>query len=249
MSQTRILALVRHNVVLVGREPGPMISRIVMPLVVVTLLRPLYTAAQGRQVGTEQAISGTLVLFSLLGMSLVGAAMLNERLWHTFDRLRATPARPLELVVGKALPVLGQLLLQQGAMIGYGVAVLGLRPASPGLLVVAVLAWAMTLLGLGSAVGTLVRSGAELSVTIDIGSVLLTSFAGALVPLAELPGWAQAVARLSPGYWAMRAFTGALHGDAGSTLRAAVVLLGVAALAGAATTIRVTRGWGRSDLL
>jgi ABC-2 type transport system permease protein len=243
----RIGALVRHNLTLAAREPGPMISRIVMPVAVVLALRPLYTSALGgAQRGTAQAVVGMLVMFSLLGMSVVGNAVLTERSWHTFDRLRASPARPLEIMVGKAVPIGLLVVVQQVVILTLGVAVLGLRVASYGLLATAVAAWACALLCFGSALAVLVRGHADLSAATDIGSMLFTCLGGALVPLATLPGWARAVAPVSPGYWAMRGIGAALAGDAGTTLAAAAALTGAAALAAAVAGWRITRGWGRS---
>lgn len=47
-SLARTGALVRHNLLLMLREPGPLLSRLIMPLAFLTLLRPLYLSAQGR---------------------------------------------------------------------------------------------------------------------------------------------------------------------------------------------------------
>ena len=50
----RVTALVRHNTTLMLREPGPVISRLVQPLVLITLMHPLYApalAADGAQAG------------------------------------------------------------------------------------------------------------------------------------------------------------------------------------------------------
>jgi ABC-2 type transport system permease protein len=242
--------MVRHNLILVGREPGPMISRIVMPVVIVLVLRPLYTSALGGQArGTAQAVVGMLVMFSLLGMSVVGNAVLTERSWHTLDRLRATPARPVELLAGKAVPVLLLVLTQQAVVLGLGVGVLHLHVTSYGLLGLAVATWAATLLCLGSALAMVVRSHAELSAAIDIGSIILTCLGGALVPLSTMPGWARTIAPASPGYWAMRCLHAALDGDVHTALTSAGVLSGVAALAATVAGVRLAHGWGRSRLL
>ncbi|MBX6355679.1 MAG: ABC transporter permease [Micromonosporaceae bacterium] len=245
----RFAAVARHNAVLFAREPGPAIGRIVMPLVFVSLLRPLYQAAQGRAAGTTQAVAGTLVLFSLLGMSLVGWAIVTERGWRTLDRLRATPARTIELVAGKAVPVIVLLLAQQAVLIGYAVAVLGLRPANYAMLALAVLGWAVALLGMGSAIGALARSHSELSLVVDTGSVVLGGLAGAMVPLSTMPGWARAAAPASPGYWAMQSISGALDGDTGTALRAIGVLLAIGIAAGAVAAARIARGWRRGHPL
>jgi ABC-2 type transport system permease protein len=60
-------------------------------------------------------------------------------------------------------------------------------------------------------------------------SPVLSALGGAMVPLTTLPGWAQAIAPASPGYWAMSALRSAVLGLAAGTLRAAGVLLAIAA--------------------
>jgi ABC-2 type transport system permease protein len=237
--------LVRHNTSVLLHEPGPLIGRLVMPLMMLLAMRPLYRAAQGTA-GTAQAVVGSLVMFSLLALSVVGTSILSERAWRTWDRLRATPVRPLELLVGKAVPVLGVLAAQQVVVLGFGVVAFGMRVADPGLLVAACAAWGLALLGMGSAVGLLARSYGQLSAVLDIGAFFLTTLGGALVPLSTLPGWVRAVAPLSPGYWGADCLRHAAAGDAGRTLTGVGVLLAVAAGTGAIAAWRVARGWGRA---
>lgn len=244
----RMLALVRHNTTLLLREPGPLLSRLTMPLVAVAVFEPLDRAALGAG-GPAQAVTGMLVLFSMLGLSIVGTSIVTERLWHTWDRLRTTPARPLELVAGKAVPVLGALFVQQAAILGFGAGVEGMHVADLALLVLAVALWSMTLLAIGSALALVVRSQAEFAAAQDIGSFIATSLGGALVPLSRLPAWARHVAPASPGYWAMSAFRGALSGDPRLLVHAAGVLLAVTAAATGLAAWRVTRGGSRSSRL
>lgn len=245
----RLGALIRHNFGLMLREPGPLVSRIVMPVVLMTVLRPLYAAALPSGGGTRQTVTGILVMFSLLGMSVTGASILSERVWHTADRLRTSPAHPAEVLVGKAVPVLALVVAQQAALLGYGVVVLGLRVTDLGLLLAAVLAWAIALLGLGAAIATLARSQGGLSAATNVGGLVCTCLGGALVPLATMPAWARDLAPASPGYWAMRALGGALAGDAGTTLRGAGVLVVVGLVAATVAGAKLARGWGRARLL
>ncbi|GHJ48673.1 hypothetical protein Cs7R123_60150 [Catellatospora sp. TT07R-123] len=244
----RSAVLIRHNLALLAAEPGAVISRIVMPLAIITVLRPLYTAAIGAS-GTAYAVTGALVLFSLLGLSIVGGSLLTERTWHTLDRVRTTPARPVEILLGKAIPLGGVLLAQQAVVFGYGVVVMGMRVARPDLLALAALAWAATLLALGALAAVLVRSHSELGAVNDLGALVLTTLGGAMVPLSLLPAWARTIAPASPGYWAMRAMHGAVDGDPRTTLTSAAVLVTIALAATALATWRMSRGWGRSRLL
>jgi ABC-2 type transport system permease protein len=235
----RVTALARHNATLMLREPGPAVSRLIQPLVLITLMRPLYVAAlarDGEQAGTIQVVTGMLVMFSLLALSVVGTGILTERSWRTWDRLRATPARAAELLVAKALPA-------------FALLVFGLNVADPALLALAVASWALALLGIGTALGATLRSQSELNVAYDIGGLLFSALGGALIPAAELPGWARAIAPASPGYWAMAALREALRGQAGPTVRDAAVLAAVAAVAGAVAAWRMSRSLPRSRLL
>jgi ABC-2 type transport system permease protein len=248
----RSAALVRHNTTLLLREPGPVLSRLLMPLVAVLVFTPLdraALAAEGRASGTVQAVTGVLVLFSMLALSVAGSGILTERFWHTWDRLRSTPARSTELLAGKVIPALVVLLVQQALVLLLGVTVLGMPADHCGLLAIAVATWSVTLLCVGAALGTLLRSQAEFSAVQDISSFLFTSLGGALVPLADLPGWAQRIAPASPAYWAMSALHAALAGQLGQLARAEGVLLGLAVLAGALAAWRMNRGWGRSQLI
>jgi ABC-2 type transport system permease protein len=238
-------AIIRHNTILMLREPGPLASRLILPLAFLAILHPLYEAAQGRSAGVGQAVIATLVTFSLLALSLVGGSILTERIFHTWERLRASAARPAEVLVGKAVPVMAALLAQQVLIVGFGVVVLGLTVASLPLLALAMVTWTLALLALGVALGVLARSFAELSAAYDIGGMILSSLGGALVPLAAMPGWVRHVAPVSPGYWVAAALRAALRGDSAGTLSASAALLGFALALGLVAALRARRGWGR----
>jgi ABC-2 type transport system permease protein len=241
-------ALVRHNTALLLREPGPLISRMVLPLAFLITLRPLYTAAQGSYQGTTQAVLGALVTFSLLAMSIVGASVLNERVWHTWNRLRAVPVRPAELLAGKGIPVLGALLAQQLVVLAAGMA-LGMRVDNPGLLALVLLAWTLVLLAIGTALGVFASSYGALSAGYDVGGLVLSSLGGALVPISTMPGPIAAIAPVSPGYWAVSGLRAATEGSVSTALTASAVLVGFAVLASLIAAWRIGRGWGRSAKL
>ncbi|GAA4586352.1 hypothetical protein GCM10023194_32300 [Planotetraspora phitsanulokensis] len=244
-SAARTGALVRHNLLLMLREPGPLLSRMILPLVFIVLLRPLYVAAQGRTAGTEQAVVGTVVTFSLLALSISGSAILTERLGRTWDRLRGAPLHPAEMLIGKAVPVFAAMLAQQLLIVGFAVCVLGLNVPHPLLLLAVLLSWSCALLGLGALLGVLARSMGELSAAYDIGGMLLSSLGGALVPLAVLPPWVADAAPISPGYWAVRGLHAALAGDTRTLAGACGVLLCVALVCDILTSVRLRGRSGR----
>jgi ABC-2 type transport system permease protein len=242
----RTAAIIRHNTILMLREPGPLAGRLILPLIFLTLLHPLYQAAQGQAAGIGQAVIATLVTFSLLALSIVGGSVLTERVWHTWERIRATAVRPAELLAGKAVPAMAALLAQQALIIGVGVAAFGLAVHALPLLVLALLAWTLALLGMGAAIGVIARSFSELSIFYDLGGMVLSSLGGALVPLAVMPAWVRHVAPASPGYWAVSALKAALGGDGPATLRASAVLAAFAVAFGLLAAVRAGRGTVRS---
>lgn len=243
-SARRLGVLVRHNFVLRRRDPGHVISYLVMPMVLMLAFKPLLTRSVPDS-GT-QAVLGMLVMFSVLSLSIVGTAMLTERTWHTWDRLRATPVSTAELLAGKAIPVFALLVGQQALLLVFGSLAVGMPAVrAPGLLVLAVTVWGFTLLALGAALSTLVRSHGELSAVCDVGALAVSTLGGALVPVSMLPGWAGHVAPFSPGYWAMKMLNGAIVGDTAAVLGSAALLGGVGAVAALLACVRLDRGLGR----
>jgi ABC-2 type transport system permease protein len=246
LASSGLAVLVRHNLLLMRREPGPLLSRMILPVAFLTLLRPLYLAAwHGAAAGNQQAVIATLVTFSLLALSISGSAILTERLGRTWDRLRATSLPPLSILAGKAIPAYAVLLGQQAFIIGFATACFALRVPHPALLLAVLLTWSCTLLCLGALLGVVVRSVGALSASYDIGGMLLSSMGGALVPLAVLPHWVRSVAPASPGYWAARSLRSAFTGDAHGVLLGCLVLAGVAVTCGAIASMRLRGTAGR----
>lgn len=240
----RIAVLARHNALLRLRDPAAPLVYLAMPMMMMYVLRPLYGAALPEH-GDVQAVVGMLVLFSTLSISIVGSSMLVERTWHTWERLRATPASTAELLLGKAVPVFVLLIAQQALLLGFAGAVLGLPMVRVlPMLVIAVLCWSFALLALGSLLAALVRSHGELSVVSDIGGFAFSILGGALLPVALMPPWAQYAAPFSPGYWAVAMMHSALAGDAAGTLTPAAVLGAVGLLAGALACLRLRTSLG-----
>jgi ABC-2 type transport system permease protein len=242
-------ALARHTTMLMLREPGPLASRTILPLAFLLLLHPLYEQAQRGDQGVIQAVVAALVTFSLMAMSIAGSSILTERIWHTWERVRATVTSPGEQLIGKAVPVIGALLLQQAVVLVFGVAALGLRVAAVPLLVLVVLAWSVTVTGMGAALGLTARSLGALSACYDIGGMILSSLGGALVPLAVMPLWIRHVAPASPGYWAVSALEAAMRGHASRAVGASGVLTCFAAAAVLVAVLRIRGSWGRSSRL
>ena len=240
--------LIKHNVILRLRDPGQLISYIAVPMVLMLVFKPLYVHALAS--GTVQAVTGPLVMFSVFALAIVGNSILVEREWRTWDRLRASRASQAELLIGKTVPVFLALIVQQLVLLVYGCLIVGLPFPKPfGYALLAVVVWGFTLLAMGSALATVVRSHSDLFLATDLGAIVISSLGGVVVPISLMPGWAASAARFSPGYWGLTMIQAAVRGDAGETLRAGAVCLAVGAAFGGFAVYRLSRGWGRSKLL
>ncbi|MBB5873492.1 ABC-2 type transport system permease protein [Allocatelliglobosispora scoriae] len=240
--------MARHNVIIRLRDPGQMISYIVAPMILMVVLKPLYVKAVDG--GAVQVVTGLLVMFSVFAIAIAGSSILVERHWQTWDRLRQTRASAAEMLLGKIIPIFVVMVVQQSILIVYGCLVIGIPiPKSVGYMALAIAVWAFCLLAIGAALATLARSLGELGVISDVSAITLSSFGGALVPLSIMPGWAQAAAHASPGYWALQMMQAAIRGDGPGVLVPAGVLLGLGIVAGAFAVSRLTKGWGRTRLL
>jgi ABC-2 type transport system permease protein len=124
----------------------------------------------------------------------------GERFQRTLGYLLVTPAPRLPLFLGRALPVVLNGFLVATFALFVGGAIVGIDvPASayPALVVAALVsAFACTGFGLlGAGFGLLLR---EQGVLANILFGLLLIFTGANVPVAELPGWMQAISEVTP---------------------------------------------------
>jgi ABC-2 type transport system permease protein len=239
-SALRVAALTRHNLLLRRRDPHNLIAYLIIPMILIALFKPMLTKAVPD--GAVQAVCGQLVLFSTLSLQIAGLSLLSERTWRTWEMLRATPATAAELLIGKTVPVLAVLLLQQGVVIGYGAAAAGMTVAGPPfLLLPALLVWSVTLLAAASLLATLVHSHSQLAVLTDTGAIALSAVGGALLPASMLPPILRHLAPASPGYWAISLLKAAVRGDAAGTLAPAAVLGAIAVVVGTLACLRLRR--------
>ncbi|MFD3683625.1 ABC transporter permease [Nocardiopsis sp. NPDC058631] len=135
------------------------------------------------------------------------------------------------------------LVVQQMILIVFGAQVVDMPvTGSPALILFAVCVWSAALLAIGVALAGVVRSHGELAAVCDIGALTVSALGGALAPIAMMPAWAQTIAPISPGYWAVAMLKAAVAGESGTVVQAALVLMAVAVVAGALACLRISRG-------
>lgn len=243
----RLRALVRHTLILIMCDRGPIVAFIAMPMLMMVAFRPVYTASNGTVSGTVRVTIGAMILFSLITLNIVGQNLFNERTWRTWDRLRTSPASSIELLLGKVIPFYLLLLGQQAILLLFSIAVFRLHINGPADPLVIMLSWSAAVLAMGLMLASVVRTLGQLATITDIGAITITVLGGGLSPVHEMPGWMQSLAPYSPGYWAIGGYQEAISGrfDA-ALLRPVAVLVAIAISAMTVAAWRTTSRFGAS---
>jgi ABC-2 type transport system permease protein len=206
------VAIIRHEFRVMLSDPSTLVFIIFMPLLMVALMQNLFEAVLDSQGftnanGSEFAVPGMAVGFAAFGVSFAGFTFFRDHGWGTWDRLRATPASSVDLIVGKVVPSivvtitqLGLLFLLSGVLFGFRIS------GSIAGIALTIVVLALSLCAFGMAVTAVSRTSQQLNAIGSVGAFAMAMLGGAWVPVAAMPGWAQAIAPFMPTYWAMRSF-------------------------------------------
>lgn len=163
------------------------------------------------------ALVGVVVVsFATLGLGAFSRTISDEQQGGTLEVLLTVPA-PLAVILGGAFVV--PLALTALEIVVYGVTAAGLGTRFPlGATLLAVPALVLTIasfcaLGvLSAAFIVLTKRGDPFTLLATRATTLL---AGSLFPIAVLPGWLQAVGKVVPAYYGLRAMRSTLLSGAG----------------------------------
>jgi ABC-2 type transport system permease protein len=240
------MVIFRQELRILRRDPLPVLSLVLMPLVLMAFVRPeraFVLVGQGHPGanGAEEAVPGMTVLFAFFLVSFVPFAFFREHGWGTWERLRATPASSVDIVVGKSLPRVGVGIVELVVIMVAGVVLFDLDVrGQPAALLPLIVAFSVCLVLLGVAATALSRTAQQASAFAFTGMVLFGAIGGAFVPFSVLPGWAQTIAPVTPTYWAMRGMRSVvLDGRGlGGVLAPTAMLLAMSALFAVVALVR-----------
>jgi ABC-2 type transport system permease protein len=212
ISVHRLGVIIGHELRLLRRDPLPVIVLVVFPIITMAFLKPAFRPAlvqsgHPHANGAEQVVPGQATVNGFFIVGLTTFAFFAEFGWATWDRLRASQASNLEVILGKAVPRVVMSIAQFVVVFAIGIPLFDLTVRGPLVsLVPLVAALAVCLTLLGIAVTALCRSVQQANAFSTVGLVVFGAVGGALVPFNVLPGWAQTIAPVTPTYWAMRGF-------------------------------------------
>lgn len=239
---TAIVAVVKQQLLIIRRDPWFLCIMFFMPLVVMPLFKQtmglsLQASGYVKATGAEQVVPGQAVMFGFFVGGSAGFCLFREHGWRTWDRLRASSASSRSLLIGFMIPWVLMLTIFQVALFTAGGLALGLRlnGGSPIAELAVMIGYSLCVVSLIMLVSSTLRTVNQVSAFQNVGAMAFAGLGGALVPLTQLPGWAQAVGPVTPAYWAMRGHRSVLLDSGGL----ADVLLPVGVLIGSSVVMMV----------
>jgi ABC-2 type transport system permease protein len=248
MSLRRLGVILAHEGRLIRRDPYPLLVLVVFPIIDMAFLKAAFRAAlvqsgHPHANGSEQVVPGQAAMMAFFVVSLVTFAFFSEFTWGTWDRLRASSATSIEIVLGKAIPRVAMVLAQFVVVFLAGVVIFDLHIRGETIaLVPLVAAFSICLVLLGVAVTAFCRTAQQAGSFASAGMVLFGAIGGALVPISVLPDWARAIAPATPTYWVMRGFRAViLDGRGLGAVTAPIAVLGAMTVLFAIVALRRMR--------
>ncbi len=205
------------------------------------------TSAGQRQripTGFEQAVPGSMVMFTLLVLFTTGGILLTiERRQGLLRRLASAPISRGAVVLGKWLArmTLGVIQIGYALLVGGLVLRVNWGPDLPALALV-LLAYAGLAASLGIVLGNLGRTEGQVVALGVISTNVLAAIGGCWWPIEITPQWVQKLAMAVPTGWAMDAVHKLVSFGAGpAAVLPHLIVLSVAALAAGWAAARTFR--------
>jgi ABC-2 type transport system permease protein len=135
--------------------------------------------------------------------------LVRERKQGTFLRLQVAPVTRAHVMAGKAAACFVAVLSVIGVMILLGVW-LGMRPRSPGLLLVSSVSVAACFAGVMMLMSVIGKTEEAVSGAAWGANMLMAMFGGAMVPLVFMPNFMKLLSDYSPVKWSILALEGSI---------------------------------------
>jgi len=181
---------------------------------------------------------GMALLFLMFAVSYGGRSLLTERAQGTLPRLLVSPTTVAQILAGKVLGIFLTGTAQMAILIAASSLLFGLRWGDPLGVAALILATVFGATGWGVLLTVLARTPNQAA---NLGTALMLIFGllgGSFFDINNLPGWVQAVSKITPNAWGLDGFTTLALGNGleslGGTLLGllvmGIVLFGIAVL-------------------
>jgi ABC-2 type transport system permease protein len=151
------------------------------------------------------------MVWGLMGVALGFAiTLVRERTHGTLLRLRMAPVTRARLLAGKSLACFVTCMLAMLFLLVFGAVALGVRAASPLLLLVAMAATAVSFTGIMMTASVMGKTEQAVAGSAWGAMMPFAMIGGGMIPLIAMPPWLVEVSNFSPFKWAIYALEGAV---------------------------------------
>ncbi|CAA7602685.1 ABC-2 family transporter protein [Acididesulfobacillus acetoxydans] len=180
-----------------------------------------------------QIVPGYTVMFVFYIMITILRSLFKERQSGILERVRTTPLKAFQYMLGMWLPQVIAAMVQITALFAFGHWLLQLQLYNYGLLFLLSLALSLCATALGMMLTVLVGSENQGMALVQLVSLGGAALSGLWVPLDMLPAGMQTLAHFLPQYWAMQGYQTLLFhtGNLGTLWQGIGILTGIALVA------------------
>ncbi|MEK7848762.1 MAG: ABC transporter permease [Chloroflexota bacterium] len=214
MSPERTLAIAYRLVTQIVRDRRTIALILIMPVVVMTLVGLSFYEQKAVLDFAAPALVGAFVMFFVF--ILTGVSFLRERVQGTLERLLATPVGRGDVLLGYLVGFLLFAAVQSALVVLF--LVLVLRISYQGALwhvFLLVLVLATTSVNMGIFFSTFARNEFQVMQFIPMVMAPQLFLGGVLVPLEQMPGYLQALAKVLPLTYGIRGLRDIMLGGQG----------------------------------
>lgn len=143
------------------------------------------------------SLSGLLAM--LIALIVTGLSIARERELGTFDQLLVSPARPIEIIVGKTVPALIIGTLLASIMIAAGIFLFGIPfTGSIPWLLAAVMLFILSMVGIGLVISSVCQTQQQAILGVFSIAVPVVLLSGFVTPVENMSEFLQLIARVNP---------------------------------------------------
>ena len=164
--------------------------------------------------GFEYSAPTELVLFVFLTAVAGGAAVVESRRLGVYERILASPVRPVTIVFGESVTAVLIAAVQSALIVLVGSLVFGVSWGNPPAALLLLLLWCLVGAGAGMVAGTLFRTPEQASAIGPVVGIAFAMLGGCMWPLSIVSPAMRAIGHATPQAWAVDAWTALLasHG-------------------------------------
>jgi ABC-2 type transport system permease protein len=250
---TEVLQLTGRNLRKIMREPTLVFFSLAMPIIMLTLFGQVFKSIAQTPNFPAGVSYIDYLLPAILCTTLVQSATTSSTAIATdleagmIDRFRSMPIHPWTVLLARNLSDVARGMTQSSLMLALGIAVFGFRfhgtffESVATIFVALPLSFAMNWLFIW--IGVLVKKPETTQIAGMLVTFPLMFASSAYVPIASLPGWLQAVAKVNPLSYTVDAARGFALGDAsfGALTKSVLIAAGLAAVSILGATNAYTR--------